>query len=47
MRTIQIVDGDDPFFTMKTMGKDNDKFDLTTLNFFFAIEQIDPRVGSI
>ena len=38
---------DDPFFSMTTMSSDDVMIDIWNMDFMFAIENIDPRVGRI
>ena len=47
IRTIKIATGDDPFFSMTTMEQEGEIIDLHLLDNFFAIEDLDPRVGRI
>lgn len=47
VRTGKIAMNDDPFFSMTTMGQEEDMIDLKELKFFFAIEKLDPKVGRI
>ena len=47
VRTLQLVDGSNPFFTMLTFENSVNQIDLNRLDFFFAIERVDPRYGRI
>ena len=48
VRTSKLVSATDPFFSMMTMAKEEtDPIDLWALNYMFAIEDVDPRVGYI
>ena len=47
IRTIKLASGDDPFFSMTLLPSDNEAIDLWKLDFMFAIEDLDPRVGRI
>ena len=46
LRTLKLVNSDDPFLSMITMKQQDDEIiDLWQLDFMFAIENIDPRIG--
>ena len=48
VRTNKLVSATDPFFSMMTMAKEeSEPIDLWAMNYIFAIEDIDPRAGSI
>ena len=47
IRTIKLASGDDPFFSMTLLPSENEAIDLWKLDFMFAIEDLDPRVGQI
>lgn len=47
VRTSKIATNDDPFFSMTTMGQEDNLIDLHELKFFFAIEKLDPKVGRV
>ena len=47
LRTTKLILSDDPFFSLTTMGADDVSIDIWNLDFMFAIENIDPRVGRI
>ena len=47
IRTIKIVSLDDPFLSMTHMGVEGTPIDLKKLQYFFAIENIDPRIGRV
>ena len=44
---MKLVTFDDPFFSMTTMSQDDVLIDIWKMDFMFAIENIDPRVGRI
>ena len=46
-RTIKLVSKDDPFFSMLAMAAEENEIDLWDLNFMFAVEKLDPRVGRV
>ena len=46
-RTIKLWSKDDPFFSMLAMAAEENEIDLWQLNFMFAVEKLDPRVGRI
>ena len=47
LRTTKLVSNDDPFFSMTTMYSKDEVIDLWAMDFMFAIEDIDPRVGRL
>lgn len=47
IRTLKIATLDDPFFSMTHMGVESTIIDLTKLEYFFAIESLDPRIGRV
>ena len=47
VRTAQLFSSENPNLTMISMAADGQSIDLYDLNFFFAIENIDPRAGRI
>ena len=47
LRSIKLVTKDDPFFSLTMMGADDVSIDIWELDFMFAIEKIDPRIGTI
>ena len=44
---MKLVTFDDPFFSMTTMSQDDVLIDIWKMDYMFAIENIDPRVGRI
>ena len=46
IRTEKLANGTDPFFSSTTLSQDNE-IDLLELGFAFAIENIDPSIGTI
>ena len=47
VRTLKLFSKDDPFLSTMTMDAEDKAINLWDLGFYFAIEQIDPRVGYI
>ena len=47
VRTSQLINSDNPNLTMISMAANGQSIDLYELNFFFAIENVDPKVGRI
>ena len=48
VRTNKLVSATDPFFSMMTMAKEQtEPIDLWAMNYMFAIQDVDPRVGYI
>ena len=47
MQTSKLVSGKDPFQSMMTEANDDMLIDLYKHNFFFAIEKLDSRVGTV
>ena len=46
-RTMKFAKRDDPFFSMTLLPSDYEVVDLWNLDFYFAIEDLDPRIGKI
>ena len=46
-RTLKLVSDDDPFLTLISEAVDDDKVELGSLDFMFAIKKIDPKIGRI
>lgn len=46
-RCVKLVDASDPFFSMLTMASEDEQIDLWELNYMFAVEKLDPRVGRV
>ena len=46
-RSVKLVSKKDPFFSMLTMASEFQGIDLWKLNYMFAIESLDPRVGRV
>ena len=44
---MKLVKGDDPFFAMTTSPYEDQIIDLWALQFMFAVEAVDPRLGRI
>jgi len=42
-----LIEDSDPFFTMLTSEDSTTELDLNKLEFFFAIEQLEPRFGLV
>ena len=47
LRSIKLVTKDDPFFSLTMMGADDVSIDIWELDFMFAIENLDPRIGRV
>ena len=46
-RTMKLFLGEDPFFAMAIEPYENETIDLWSLDFMFAVENIDPKVGRL
>ena len=46
IRTIKLAHGIDPFFSSTTLAQENE-IDLLELGFAFAVENIDPTIGTV
>ena len=46
-RTINLFEGEDPFFSMSDVAYGDETIDLWALQFMFAVEDIDPKLGRI
>ena len=44
-RMLKLVSKEDPFFSMLTMPSEYQEVDLWELNYMFAIEDVEPRIG--
>ena len=46
-RSEKIISGSDPYVSMLVTGTESSKIDLQQMNFFFAIQKIDPTIGYV
>ena len=47
VRTQKLYNKSDPFFSETTLGHDWERIDLLDYPFMFAVEDLDPRLGSV
>ena len=48
LRTLRLISGDDPFFSMITLSDDSmTEVELGKFNYRFALKKIDPTIGVI
>ena len=47
VRTMQLMNSDNPNLTMVAMASDEESINLHQHQFFFAIQEVDPKVGRI